>query len=135
MSVFTRRIRGFRLVDVVALGCLIALVFGVYLAKTLAGHERQEIARIEREIRAEKERIRLLQAEVAYLEQPERLERLSESYLGLKPVEVEKEAPEESLEEISRSRADKAETPPGLAPAAPPASAPAATSNTPVAER
>lgn len=119
MSVFSRRVRGFRLVDVVALGCLMALVFGVYLAKTLAGRERQEIARIERRIEAEERRIRLLQAQVAHLEQPERLERLSEAYLGLKPVEVEREAPEAELEAISRTYAEAPEIPPGFLPPTP----------------
>lgn len=106
-SVFDRRIRGFRLIEIVSLGCLIALVFGVYLAKTFAGRERQEIARIERQIRAEHASIRLLKAEVAHLEQPERLEHLSETYLNLAPVEAKREAPAESLEEISRTRAEK----------------------------
>jgi hypothetical protein len=129
-SVFERRIRGFRLIEIVSLGCLIALVLGVYLAKTFAGRERQEIARIERQIRVEHASIRLLNAEVAHLEQPERLERLSETYLNLKPVEAQREAPAESLEEISRTRADKPETPTAAPAAAPgtaivPAAAPA----------
>ena len=47
MSLFERRVRGFRLVDVVAFGLLAALVLGVYLAKTMAGRERAEIARTE----------------------------------------------------------------------------------------
>jgi hypothetical protein len=112
-GVLDHRIRGFRLIDVVALGCLIALVFGVYLAKTLAGRERQEIARIEREMRLERQKIRLLTAEVAHLETPERVERLSSAYLGLKPLAAEKQAPEESLQEIARLRGDTTDkTPP-----------------------
>ncbi|HMP62355.1 MAG TPA: cell division protein, partial [Phenylobacterium sp.] len=81
MSLINRRIRGFRLIDVVAFGLLVALVMSVYLAKTMASRERAQIARVERQIVAEKSRIRLLEAEVAHLEQPSRLEHLSTTYL------------------------------------------------------
>ena len=54
MSLLDRKVRGFKLVDVVALGLLAALVLGVYLAKTMAGRERTEIARVERQISAER---------------------------------------------------------------------------------
>ncbi len=99
MSVFTRRIRGFRLVDLVGVGLLVVLILGVYLAKTIAGRERAEIARVERQIDIERERIRLLHAEVAFLEQPERIERLSSAYLGLGPVGAKREA---TVDDISR---------------------------------
>ena len=88
MNLLTRRVRGFRLVDLIALGLLTALILGVYLAKTIAGRERTEIAKVERQIDMEKSRIRLLQAEVSHLEQPARIERLSEAYLGLAPAPV-----------------------------------------------
>ena len=42
MSLLTRKIRGFRLVDVVALGVLVAVILSVYLAKTMAGRERAD---------------------------------------------------------------------------------------------
>jgi cell division protein FtsL len=102
MSLLDRRVRGFRLVDLVALGLLVVLILGVYLAKTIAGRERAEIARIERQIAAEKARIRLLQAEVSHLEQPARIERLSTAYLGLKPVSVKRETTTESLLDVAR---------------------------------
>jgi hypothetical protein len=86
MNWLDRRVRGFRLIDLVALGVLTMLILGVYLAKTVAGGERAKIAAVERQIVAEKARIRLLQAEVSHLEQPARIERLSETYLNLAPV-------------------------------------------------
>ena len=79
MNWLNRRVRGFRLVDLVAAGLLVMLILGVYLAKTVAGGERAKIAAVERQIVAEKARIRLLQAEVSHLEQPARIERLSET--------------------------------------------------------
>jgi cell division protein FtsL len=101
MNLLTRRVRGFRLVDLIALGLLTALILGVYLAKTIAGRERTEIAKVERQIDMEKSRIRLLQAEVSHLEQPARIERLSEAYLGLAPVSIKREATADALPEIA----------------------------------
>ncbi len=97
MSLLGRRVRGFRLVDLIALGLLTVLILGVYLAKTIAGRERTEIAKVERQIDMEKSRIRLLQAEVSHLEQPARIERLSEAYLGLAPVTFKREISSEAL--------------------------------------
>jgi cell division protein FtsL len=99
MSVFTRRVRGFRLIDLIGVGVLVAIILGVYLAKTVAGRERAEIATVERHIRVEQARIRLLQAEVAHLEQPGRVERLASVYLDMKPVPAVREA---ALDELPR---------------------------------
>ena len=103
MNPFTRRIRGFKLIDLTLLALLVGVVFGVYLAKTFAGRERAEIAKIERKIGGEKARIRLLNAEVAHLEQPGRIERLSATYLGLKPVSATNEATVDQLATLART--------------------------------
>jgi len=92
MNWLNRRVRGFRLIDLVAFSVLACLILGVYLAKTIAGRERTEIARIDRQIDDEKARIRLLQAEVSHLEEPQRIERLSEAYLGLAPAPMKHRA-------------------------------------------
>lgn len=91
MNVFTRRIAGFRLIDLVGITVLTAVIVGVYLAKTVAGAERAEVARVESQIRDERARIRLLQAEIAFLEKPARLERLAVTYLGMEPVGANRE--------------------------------------------
>ena len=101
MSVFTRRIRGFRLVDLVGVGLLVMIILGVYLAKTMAGRERSEIAHVERQIRQQKARIRLLQAEVAHLEQPARIESLSTAHLGMAPLQAKHETTIDKLSEIA----------------------------------
>lgn len=103
MNLFTARIRGFRLVDLVGFGLLVMIVLGVYLAKTMAGNKRAAIATIERQIKVEKSRIRLLQAEVAHLEQPGRLERLSVSYLNMAPVPAIREATADQLIDLARA--------------------------------
>jgi len=102
MNLLDRRVRGFRLVDLIALGLLTAMILGVYLAKTIAGRERTEIAKVERQIDMEKSRIRLLQAEVSHLEQPARIERLSQAYLGLAPVTFKREISSAGLADAAR---------------------------------
>ena len=103
MSLFNRRIRGFRLVDLVGAGLLVLIILGVYLAKTVAGRERAEIATVERQIKVERTRIRLLQAEVAHLEQPGRIERLSVGYLKMEPVPANREATVDQIIDLARA--------------------------------
>lgn len=98
---FARRLRGFRLVDLLALGCLLVLATGVYLAKAGAGREAASIADVDKQIAAEKRRVRLLRAELARLEQPARLERLS-AYLGLAPAPAAREAQVAALPDLAR---------------------------------
>jgi len=128
MNWLDRRVRGFRLVDLVAFSVLAMLILGVYLAKTIAGGERARIASVERQIGAEKARIRLLQAEVSHLEQPARIERLSETYLNLGPVAFKREAGPDALPELAKKPlalparpVEATPDPTVLAPAAPPA--------------
>jgi len=102
MNWLNRRVRGFRLVDLIAVSVLTLLILGVYLAKTVAGGERTKIATVERQIAAEKARIRLLQAEVTHLEQPARIERLSETYLGLAPVTEKRVANLEDIPQVAQ---------------------------------
>ena len=116
MCVVTRRIRGFRLVVLVGIGLLVVIILGVYLAKTMAGRERAEIATIERQIKTEKARIRLLQAEVAHLEQPGRIERLAVTYLKMETVPANREASADQLIDLAiAGPAPKAEAPSAVA--------------------
>ena len=116
MNVFSRRVRGFRLLDLIGLTLLILVIVGVYLAKTFAGRERAEIASVERQIDAEHARIRLLQAEVAHLEKPGRIERLSVSYLKMAVVPAEREASVDQLAALALAgAAPKAEAPSAVA--------------------
>ena len=103
-GLFNRRVRGFRVVEVVGLCVLLTLVTGVYLAKTVAGKERNEIARIEREIEDEKARKRLLEAEVAHLEQPRRIEGLALA-MGLVAIPADRETTEDALVDVARNMA------------------------------
>jgi cell division protein FtsL len=100
-SIFDRRVRGFRVVELVCLGVLLVLVLGVYMAKTFAGRERAQIASVEQQIEDEKLRIRLLKAEVAFLEQPQRIERLAQDQ-HLAPIKPERETTEDALIDVAR---------------------------------
>ncbi len=124
-QVFTQRIRGFRVIDLLALSVLLALALGVYAFKTLAGRESADIADVQTQIVAEQKRVRLLRAEIAHLEDPSRIERLSGQYLGLKPVDPKHEASIEALPQVA-SQVDKPQ------PATSPAVADAASAAMPV---
>jgi hypothetical protein len=89
---FDRRVHGFRVVDLGGFACLIALVLGVYLFKAMAGAEGAQIADTTRQIAAEQQRVRALRADLARLESPDRLQKLSTQYLGLQPVPAKREA-------------------------------------------
>ena len=99
---FDRRVRGFRIVELGAMAVLAALVVVVYLAKDGAGDKRADIDRVQQQIVAEQEQIRLLKAEVAHQEQPERLEALAGQYLGLQPVAAKHEVDAAELSDVAR---------------------------------
>ena len=100
-GLFDRRVRGFRVVELGGLGVLLALVLAVYLSKAGAGGERADIDHVQQQIGDEQTRIRLLQAEVASLEQPERLEALSSQYLDLQPIPAKHEVQPDELPDLA----------------------------------
>ena len=102
LTVVGRSLRGVRIVEAFALALLLMMVLGNYLAKAHAGRERGEITAVETQISDEQHRLRLLAAEVAHLEQPERLERLSAA-AGLGPTGARRQGSPDQLPEISRA--------------------------------
>lgn len=129
-SLFTQRVRGFRVIDLVALIVLLALALGVYAFKTLAGAEKADIADVQTQIVSEQKRVRLLHAEIAHLEDPSRIERLSTEYLGFKPVDPKQEASIEALPQVAAQVAKPAPEKP--APVTPTAEGPLAATPTKV---
>ncbi|HVL40652.1 MAG TPA: cell division protein [Brevundimonas sp.] len=123
------KIRGVRWVEIIGVMLVAAMVFSVYLAKAAAARQSARITDLERQITDNGQRVRLLRAEVARLEQPGRLEALSRG-AGLGPVDVHRQATEESLPTLAAVPA-----PPSPAPVAPvEAAAPADAAAVPVAE-
>ncbi|PXA78918.1 cell division protein [Caulobacter sp. D4A] len=115
-EVFHRRVRGFRVVDLVGVGVLLVLVLGVYMAKAFAGRERAEIASVERQIEEERVQVRLLQAEVAHLEQPRRIESLAQA-AQLAPIAADRETSEDALIDVARRPAKPSKSAAAPAPA------------------
>ena len=101
MSLLDHRTRGFRTINVLFCAMLMVTAVTVLLAKAYAGREVRDIARTERTIGEENKRIRLLKAEVAHLEQPERLQRLSKALLGMAPLSATREGDINSLPAIA----------------------------------
>jgi hypothetical protein len=93
---FDWKIRGVRWIEVIGLVCVGAMVFSVYVAKAAAARESVAIGQLEREIAENRQRVRLLRAEAARLEQPGRLEDLSRA-AGLGPVGMNRQADESAL--------------------------------------
>jgi hypothetical protein len=98
--VFDWKVRGVRWIEIIGLMLVAAMIFSVYLAKAGAAGESARIASLERQITQNGQRVRLLRAEVARLEQPGRLEALSRD-AGLGPVDVRRQATEASLAELA----------------------------------
>ena len=105
MTLLERRVLGFRSLDVGLFIFLLVLILGVYLAKTMAGGERGQIAAAERQIAEEQDRIVLLEAEVAHLERPERLSAIARTYAGLAPVASAREITPKGLADALQSPA------------------------------
>ncbi len=109
-SLFQSRFRGFRIIDLSAFGFLAVLVLSVYAFKANQGGENARIEDVDDQISSEQRQIRALHAELAHLEEPERLERLSIQYLGLAPTNAKQETSIDSLIDISR-QAEAAKSP------------------------
>jgi cell division protein FtsL len=86
-SVFNRRLRGFRVIELLAVLVVGVLALGSYVFTTFAGAQVTRITGVESQITEEDKRIHLLRAEIAHLEDPSRIERLSTQYLHLQPVD------------------------------------------------
>lgn len=98
-ALFDWKARGVRWIEIILAVVVVALVLGVYVAKAAAARESAQIAQLEREIAETTQRVRLLRAEAARLEQPGRLETLSRT-AGLAPVEMDRQADASALDRL-----------------------------------
>jgi cell division protein FtsL len=130
-GVFSRRLRGFRVVDLLALAVLLALALGSYAFKTFAGAQSADTAGVQSQIVQEQKRIRLLQAEIAHLEDPGRVERLATQYLGMTPVDPKQEITAEALPQVALRGARPIAAPGKVEPAKPSPSPAAASTSAP----
>ena len=107
-SMLTRRVRGVRIVNLVALTVLLTLAVTSYALKTLAEAQGVDTADVQAQITQEGKRIRLLKAELSHLESPGRVEALSTQYLGLAAVDPKHEIDVASLPRIAQSASTSA---------------------------
>jgi cell division protein FtsL len=112
LAVFTRRIRGFRVIEIIAVMVIIVTALASYAFKTSAGAEDADASNIEAQIRDEQKRIRLLNAELAHLDDPARIEALSTQYLGLAPIAAKQEIALANLPRVAGAPAPPAAPPP-----------------------
>jgi hypothetical protein len=114
---FDWKVRGVRWIEIIGVALVAIMIVSVYAAKAAAARESSRIAQIEQDIRENGQRVRLLRAEVARLEQPARLESLSRQ-IGMAPVEVARQAKEAQLNALKPVPAKSAAVPaPVVAPA------------------
>ena len=67
----------------------VVLIIALYYVKTRSQTANQEVLRLERLVLKEESAIKVLQAEIAFLENPDRLRGLSDIYLSLHPISAE----------------------------------------------
>lgn len=84
---YSRRKNGGAIFFLFALG--VVLTLGLYFVKTRAQTAKAEAAGLERQLNIEKAELLKLKSELAYLENPARVEALANQTLGLKPIAVE----------------------------------------------
>jgi hypothetical protein len=103
-ALMLRKVRGFRVVDLVGAACLTLIVLVVYWSKASAGAEAARITDTTRQIAQEEQQVQLLKAERAYLARPQRLRQLSAEFLGMGPVKADHEATPERLVELRQPK-------------------------------
>ncbi|MBS9475807.1 cell division protein FtsL [Ancylobacter radicis] len=79
----------FRILNAVSVIALLAAAGAVYQVKYSAASEAQKIAQLRDDIRAERDRIALLNAEWARRTAPDRIQALAENHLDMRPLDVE----------------------------------------------
>jgi hypothetical protein len=110
-GIVSQRLRGFRVIDIAALMTCLVLALTVYAFKTSAGAQRTDITDIESQIRDETRQVRLLRAEIAHLESPDRLERLAGQYAGQAPISAKQEVTPEALPQVAVRQAAPPQAP------------------------
>lgn len=78
---------------------IVALVIGLYKAKTDAAHTEARVRELQQEITQSEADLRALRAEIAELESPARIEALAENHLGVAVGSESAALPEAALAE------------------------------------
>lgn len=78
----------------------VALTVTLYFVKTHAQSAKRDVSELTGAVAAEETAIRVLRAELAYLESPTRLSELNEAYLALSPILPEQERSAQDIERL-----------------------------------
>ncbi len=78
----------------------VALTVTLYFVKTHAQSAKRDVRILTRAIAAEDAAIRVLRAELAYLESPTRLSELNEQHLSLTPIRPDQERAVSAIEQM-----------------------------------
>lgn len=78
-----------RLSTILWIVLIAASAFGLYSVKFKVQTIRTQIAEVERDLELERETMNVISAEWAYLNRPERLQKLASTYLGAQEVTVQ----------------------------------------------
>jgi len=124
-----------RFLNIAAILALVGSAIYAYSIKYQTSYRAEQIAKTKLEIKAERDAIGVLRAEWSFLTRPERIQQLSDRYLDLQPLAVDKIVSARSLPERAAhvdAIASKIDTL-GLGVANTPAADPAAAPTTPKA--
>jgi hypothetical protein len=102
--------------DVAAVVLIVAIAVASYAFKTFAGAEDADANGVEMRIVQDQKAIRLLEAEIARLEDPRRIEDLSTRYLALAPVAPSHDITPAALAQVASQAAVPAPASPPVRP-------------------
>lgn len=77
-----------RFAKLLSIALIMAAAFGLYMVKYRVQAIQAEITALNRQIEDERENLHVAAAEWAYLNQPERVQRLAEKYLAMQPMAI-----------------------------------------------
>ena len=84
---------------------LVALAFALYWAKAEAQAVREKVLVLQEEVDTERRAVRTLEAELTWVERPERLEAAATHKLGLAPMTADRIATFDEIDQIAPLRA------------------------------
>jgi cell division protein FtsL len=102
-----------RLINFVALGTLLGLVFLIYELKYETRRLESRAAELSKSIEEEKDNLAVMRAEWSLVSRPERVEQMAEKLLGLKPVKPEQIVPFQEAAALAGGTAARRPATPG----------------------
>jgi cell division protein FtsL len=89
---------------------LVALAFALYWAKAEAQAVREQVIQLQDDVEAQRRQVRTLEAELAFIERPDRLEEAATAQLNLAPIGADRIATLDQLDQFA-PLAGKTESP------------------------